>query len=378
MSTDLSDQIHELMERGLRPVSMADIESRAPARVTAPRRAAYRPGLPSVDDVLSALRNGSRRQRRAPQQPGQPRPSGPGRVLTRRLRWPRLAIGAAAAVTAVTLALTLSGSPSRTGGPGSFPALPNPPASAGSPPAVVSPGRHPSSASLAKAMLTAFNASADTLGYVTVASFIRTGHLTQLDQWWSWPAVPSPGQVQYVRDAFSQIPPGVSQATGPVKLTEDDGYTTITPRPSLYEQNEPARLIVVCYAGTGQTGCGWGSFNTPAGTWSQHTGVMPYIDYTPNPRGADLAQQIAQGQWRVTGQTRLRGQQAIKLAATPSGHFGGGPVYLWVSTATYLPLRMVWGPPTSYQIWNWYYLPPSKANLAHLRVPIPSGYPRSG
>jgi hypothetical protein len=27
---------------------------------------------------------------------------------------------------------------------------------------------------------------------------------------------------------------------------------------------------------------------------------------------------------------------------------------------------------------NWYYLPPSKANLAQLRVPIPPGYPRSG
>jgi hypothetical protein len=81
MSTDLSDQIHELMERGLRPVSVADIESSAPARVTVPRKL--------------------------------------GRVLTFRLGWPRLAVGAAAAVTAiaVTLALTMGGSPSRTGGP---------------------------------------------------------------------------------------------------------------------------------------------------------------------------------------------------------------------------------------------------------------------
>lgn len=225
-------------------------------------------------------------------------------------------------------------------------------------------------------MLTAFSASADALAYVTVVGF-RAGHLIQLDQWWSWPAVPSPGQVQYVRDAFSMIPPGASEAAASVKLTEDDGYTTIVPHPSPYEQNEQARLIVVCYAGTGQAGCGWGSFNTPAGTWSQHTGVMQYIDYTPNPRGADLAQQIAQGQWRIAGQTRLRGQQAIKLAETPSGQFEGRPVFLWVSTTTYLPLRMVWGPATSYQIWNWYYLPPSKANLTHLRVPIPPGYPRS-
>ena len=347
MSTDLSDQIHELMERGVRPVSMADIERRAPVRV-------------------SAL-------------PGRPRPVRRGRVLTRRLGWPQLAVGAAAAVTAaaVTLAVTLGGSPGRTGGRDIFPALPSPPASAESPPAVVSPGSHPSPASLAKAMLTAFNASADTLAHVTVTG-VTAGHLIQVDQWWSWPAVPSPGQVEYVRDDFSQIPRGASNATGLVKLTEVDGYATVVPRPSVYGQNEQARLVVVCYAGTGQTGCGWGRFNTPAGTWSQHTGVMPYTDYTPDPRGADLAQQIAQGQWRIVGQTRLRGQQAIKLAETPSGHFEGRPVFLWVSTTTYLPLRMVWGPATSYAVWTWDYLPPSKANLAHLRVPIPPGYPRSG
>ena len=45
MSTDLNEQIHELMERGLRPVMMADVESRAPVRVTALQRAAARSGL---------------------------------------------------------------------------------------------------------------------------------------------------------------------------------------------------------------------------------------------------------------------------------------------------------------------------------------------
>jgi hypothetical protein len=93
MSTDLSDQLHELMERGLRPVSVADIESRAPARVTAPRR--------------------------LPRLPGHLRPVAPGRVPATRLGWAQLAVAAAAAVTAaaVTLALTMSGSPSRAGRP---------------------------------------------------------------------------------------------------------------------------------------------------------------------------------------------------------------------------------------------------------------------
>jgi len=45
MRTDLGDQIHQLMERGLRLVSMADIENRSPARVTAVRPAVARLGL---------------------------------------------------------------------------------------------------------------------------------------------------------------------------------------------------------------------------------------------------------------------------------------------------------------------------------------------
>jgi hypothetical protein len=340
---------------------------KAPSRTEADLRAALaelgRRAL-STEAVLSELREaGARRRSRPLRVPGRP----------------RLAVGAVAvaAAMAVALPLILGGSPSRTGGPEALPALPNPPASAGAPPVVVSPGRHLSSASLAKAMLTAFNASADELAYWTVAGF-KAGHLIQLDQSWIWPAVPSPGEVQYIRDAFSMTPPGASKAAASVKLTEDDGYITVVPRPSRYGQNEDARLIVVCYAGTGQTGCGWGSFNTPAGTWSEHTGVMPYIDYTPNPRGAGLAQQIAHGEWRISGQTRLRGQQAVKLVETPSGQFEGRPVVLWVSATTYLPLRMDWGPAASYGIFNWYYLPPTKANLGQLRVPIPLGYSRSG
>ena len=357
-------------------------QGRAPGYTEADIRAALAElgrRAPSADDVLSAVREaGSRRPRRTPWLPGRLRPVRPGRVLGRRLGWLQLAAGAAAAAaTGVTLALTLGGSPGGTGGPDVLPALPNPPASAGGQPVVVSPGDHPSAGSLAKAMLTAYNAAGADLVYVT-RDYVGKGHLVQTDRSWSWPAVPSPGQVQYNRDEFSAIPRGASEATAPVKLTEDNGYTTVVPHPSRYGQRERARLIVVCYAGTGQTGCGWGRFNTPAGTWSQHTAVMPYIDFTPYPHGADLARQIAHGQWRIIGHTRLRGQRAIKLAQTRSGTFQGHPVFLWVSSSTYLPLRMISVAGKFTEADNWYYLPPSKANLAHLRVPVPPGYPRSG
>jgi hypothetical protein len=124
--------------------------------------------------------------------------------------------------------------------------------------------------------------------------------------------------------------------------------------------------------------CGWYHWTSPPGTWAKFTARIPYTDFTPSPRGADLARQIALGQWRIAGHTRLRGQRAIKLAQTRSGMNQGNPVYLWVSTATYLPLRMISVAGKFTEADNWYYLAPTKANLAHLRVPIPHGYPHSG
>jgi hypothetical protein len=367
---------------------------RAPMRTEADVRAALAElarRAPAADAVLSEMREaGLPRRRGSPEVPGpagwpgRPRLAGLARALTPRLGWPQLVVGAVAAVTAMALALVLTpgGPPTRTRGPGELPAvgsLPSPSAVAppGGPSAVVSPGRHPSAASLARAMLTAFNAAADDLAYEMRADFTN-GRIVNIDRSWSWPALPSPGQLEYVRDAYSAVPPRGSKATAPLKLTEDEGYTTVVPHPSRYLQRAPARLIVVCYAGTGQTGCGWGPFNTPAGTWSMHTGTLAYEDYTPAPRGADFARQIARGEWRIIGHTRLRGQQAIKLAETRSGQIQGRPVFLWVSTATYLPLRMVSVFGRQSVTDNWYYLPPTKANLAQLRVPIPAGYPRSG
>src|SRR5260370_40900805 len=45
MKADLTGQIHELMEGGMRPVTMTDIKSRAPVRMTVLQRAAARSRL---------------------------------------------------------------------------------------------------------------------------------------------------------------------------------------------------------------------------------------------------------------------------------------------------------------------------------------------
>jgi hypothetical protein len=98
MKADLAGQIHELMERGMRPVAMTDITSRAPVRMTVLERAA-----------VAARRGGSRRG------PGGPRVP---RVGHGNQRPPRRAILAAAAtavlvIAAAVVAVILSGGPSR-------------------------------------------------------------------------------------------------------------------------------------------------------------------------------------------------------------------------------------------------------------------------
>ena len=345
----------------------------------------------SADLVLSEVRDAREgRLRRMPRTADQRGRLGLGRAplprlgwlgLSRaglpRLGWPHLAVGAAAAAMAVALAFVLmtGGAARAHGAPSAIGLLPSVAGSAspGSPGSVPPPGSHPSAASLGRAMLTAFNAAADDLVYNTVTD-VTHGREVDNDQVWSWPAQPVPGQLEYVRDASSSLAPD-----GRLKLSEDDAYTTVVPRPSVYGQTERAHLAVVCYAGTGQTGCGWGPYNTPAGTWSTHTGRLAYEDYTPTPRGAELAQQVTSGQWRIIGHTTLDGQQAIKLVQTGSGQtLQGQPVYLWVSTATYLPLRLVSVVGSTTETENWHYQRPTKASLAHLQVPVPHGYPRSG
>lgn len=54
MRTELGEQVHELMERGLRPVSMADIENRSPVRVAFVRRAVAKSGLSRGRLILAA------------------------------------------------------------------------------------------------------------------------------------------------------------------------------------------------------------------------------------------------------------------------------------------------------------------------------------
>lgn len=106
MKADLTGQIHELMERGLRPVTMTDIKGRAPVRMTVLRRAMARSRLASSRFFLA---------------PGGFSASRFGHFISLgdRLHGPRRGVVAAAAgmaglaIIATVIGVTASGSPIR-------------------------------------------------------------------------------------------------------------------------------------------------------------------------------------------------------------------------------------------------------------------------
>jgi hypothetical protein len=105
MKADLAGQIHELMEHGIRPVTMTDIQSRAPVRMTVLQRATARSRLASSRLIL--VPGGSLASRDG-------RGIGPGD----RPRRPRRAVVAAAAaaglaIVATVIGVTSLGSPAR-------------------------------------------------------------------------------------------------------------------------------------------------------------------------------------------------------------------------------------------------------------------------
>ena len=123
---------------------------------------------------------------------------------------------------------------------------------------------------------------------------------------------------------------------------------------------------------------------TPTGTWSQVSQtVSPStsdISAVGGLSAADLAQGIAKGYWQVVGRTRLDGEPALELNETGRGPivYDPLPTLLWVNARTHLPIRMINGVGHAVvSTSEWAFLPPTPANLARLRVPIPQGYPRS-
>jgi hypothetical protein len=164
-----------------------------------------------------------------------------------------------------------------------------------------------------------------------------------------------------------------------VTPVEDQGFDVVNPPGSV--RGGQGQVTIVCFLGSGQTGCGWDERDTRAGTWSRFTAPVPgWSDvsaggfYDPSL----LARGLAAGAWRVVGRAQLDGQPAIELK--DNGYRKGIPEILggrlWVNARTYLPIRLVMGSGGSMTVRDFRYLPPTPANRALLQVPIPAGYPR--
>jgi hypothetical protein len=323
---------------------------------------------PSADTVLAALRGATG----AGAGPGGPRRIRRWRPLAAHRWWrrPRLVLSLAVAAAAVGLVITLlpgSTSPRPGSRPGQA-ALP------GSSP---SHAGLPSAASVGRAMLTAFSGVTGDIEYTTQTG-INKGVTVDVYRTWSWPAAPAPGQWQVERTLYSQRTPQVPALT----VTEDNAVAYTTPRAGV--QTLRGRVTMVCYSGTGQTGCAWGQVQTRPGTWSQVSQKVwvsaSDITGAGGLSAADLARGIAKGYWRVVRRTRLEGQPAIELNETGRGPevWDPLPTLLWVNARTHLPIRMVNGVGHATVSTNdWAFLRPTRANLAFLRVHIPPGYPRS-
>jgi len=241
----------------------------------------------------------------------------------------------------------------------------------------------PSAASVGRAMMTAFHqvSMAGDIVYVRQAAMPRGRVLTE-SQTWIWPLQPVAGQRVRERFVYSQrIPASAKRLT----VLQDAGLVYRFPRDSDGILIAKAQQTQVCYPqyrqieyhGTG--GCdfmseqtragGWITPETPPGTWSAASfRAAVGSDFSPgaglNP--ATIAHDIITGQWQVIRRARLDGQPALELQDDRTAI----PIEpLWVNARTHLPIRNGGE--------DYAYLPPTPANLALLRVPIPAGLPRS-
>ena len=98
---------------------------------------------------------------------------------------------------------------------------------------------------------------------------------------------------------------------------------------------------------------------------------------------ADLSRLLSCGLFRLDGRQQVDGVEAIKLVSVPRRSVPARET-VWVNAATYLPVRVsaTWQPargPRSLIIYDYRWLPPTRANLAtwHAavrRATIPPGF----
>jgi hypothetical protein len=224
-----------------------------------------------------------------------------------------------------------------------------------------SPGS-PARASAVAAMLTAFSARSNDILMVTKTMSGSYGTLGKTVMWVS-PAMPGPGTTVTSRIltfslAGSRLGDLAFTYTAPAKPASagTSGCGEIFSRPRIAHSDAngtPGTATIVLYP--------------------QHLYVKAdaAVRSATVPSAAGLRSCLASGQWRVLDHSTLDGVRVVELV-TPAGF-----ERLWVSAASFLPMRLVSsGPDADTITFSFGFLPPTTANLAMLNAAIPAGFKR--
>jgi hypothetical protein len=110
-------------------------------------------------------------------------------------------------------------------------------------------------------------------------------------------------------------------------------------------------------------------------TWSVTTAPVAVQAETGDLQA--LRESIANGTLTVVGKTVIDGQTVLELTTRAKDASKGSAETWWVNPATWLPVRtLTVNSAVSIQV-DYGFLPPTPANLAKLKVPIPAGFTRT-
>jgi hypothetical protein len=206
---------------------------------------------------------------------------------------------------------------------------------------------------LRNAILTAFNGVGGDIFYAKITE-IYSGKMSKwngVSQSWAYPLQPQAGQKAYVRSLVVPSSPG-----------EKNGAELIYTEPSASKQSIPTKTEVI-YVQYGNR------------TWSDTTALVAEQTETASLRA--LRESIANGELIVVRKTKLNGQTVLELTTRSKDASKGSVQTWWVDPATYLPVRtLTIQNGVKLQV-DYGFLPPTPANIAELKVPIPAGFTRT-
>jgi hypothetical protein len=206
---------------------------------------------------------------------------------------------------------------------------------------------------LKDAILTAFDGVGGDVSYAKTTE-IYSGKMSQwnnVTQGWTYPLQPQAGQKAYVR--YSSVNSNPNQKS-------DSELIWTEPSGSKQSLGVKTKVIDVVYGNR---------------TWSVTTASVSVQTGTGSLQA--LRTSIVNGDLKVVRKTELDGQPVLELTTRSKDASKGSTETWWVNPATYLPVRTLTSDSeVTIQI-DYGFLPPTPANIAEVKVPIPAGFTRT-